>query len=108
MDIKDRFVPYEGFTFDDVLLEPRYSEVLPGDVKVDTWLTPDIKLNIPICSAAMDTVTEGRLAIAVAEGGIGMVHRNISIEGQAKEVDKVKRSESGVIVDPFSSIPRMI
>ncbi len=102
MDIKDRFVPYEGFTFDDVLLEPMYSEVLPGDVKVDTWLTPDIKLNIPICSAAMDTVTEGRLAIAVArEGGIGMVHRNISIEGQAKEVDKVKRSESGVIVDPF-------
>lgn len=102
MDISNRFVPYEGFTFDDVLLEPSYSEVLPGDVKVDTWLTPDIKLNIPICSAAMDTVTEGRLAIAVArEGGIGMVHRNISIEGQAKEVDKVKRSESGVIVDPF-------
>lgn len=98
----EKFVSYEGFTFDDVLLEPRYSEVLPGDVKVDTWLTPEIKLNIPICSAAMDTVTEGRLAIAVArEGGIGIVHRNTSIEGQVKEVDKVKRSESGVIVDPF-------
>ncbi len=98
----EKFVSYEGFTFDDVLLEPRYSEILPGDVKVDTWLTPQIKLNIPICSAAMDTVTEGRLAIAVArEGGIGIVHRNTSIEGQVKEVDKVKRSESGVIVDPF-------
>ncbi|SMG09480.1 IMP dehydrogenase [Dethiosulfovibrio salsuginis] len=98
----EKFVSYEGFTFDDVLLEPRYSEILPGDVKVDTWLTPEIKLNIPICSAAMDTVTEGRLAIAVArEGGIGIVHRNTSIEGQVKEVDKVKRSESGVIVDPF-------
>nr|WP_085543415.1 IMP dehydrogenase [Dethiosulfovibrio salsuginis] len=102
MDMIEKFVSYEGFTFDDVLLEPRYSEILPGDVKVDTWLTPEIKLNIPICSAAMDTVTEGRLAIAVArEGGIGIVHRNTSIEGQVKEVDKVKRSESGVIVDPF-------
>nr|WP_321503835.1 IMP dehydrogenase [uncultured Dethiosulfovibrio sp.] len=102
MDMIEKFVSYEGFTFDDVLLEPRYSEILPGDVKVDTWLTPQIKLNIPICSAAMDTVTEGRLAIAVArEGGIGIVHRNTSIEGQVKEVDKVKRSESGVIVDPF-------
>ena len=102
MNMIEKFVSYEGFTFDDVLLEPRYSEILPGDVKVDTWLTPEIKLNIPICSAAMDTVTEGRLAIAVArEGGIGIVHRNVSIEGQVKEVDKVKRSESGVIVDPF-------
>lgn len=102
MDISNKFVSYEGFTFDDVLLEPRYSQVLPGDVRVDTDLTREIKLNIPICSAAMDTVTEGRLAIAIArEGGIGIIHRNIPIEDQAREVDKVKRSESGVIMDPF-------
>ncbi len=107
MDISNKFVSYEGFTFDDVLLEPRYSEVLPGEVAVDTWLTPEIKLNIPICSAAMDTVTEGRLAIAVArEGGIGIVHRNTPIENQSKEVDKVKRSESGVIIDPFFLHPQ--
>lgn len=102
MDISKKFAPYQGFTFDDVLLEPMYSEVLPAEVRVDSWLTPDIKLNIPICSAAMDTVTEGRLAIALArEGGIGIIHRNVTPDLQAREVDKVKRSESGVIVDPF-------
>lgn len=99
---KDRFATYGGFTFDDVLLEPCYSEVLPAEVCVESWITPEIKVNIPICSAAMDTVTEGRLAIAIArEGGIGIVHRNMPIEEQAFEVDKVKRSEAGVITDPF-------
>lgn len=97
-----KFVGYQGFTFDDVLLVPGYSEVLPADVKVQSLLTPDIAINIPLCSAAMDTVTEGRLGIAIArEGGIGILHRNMSIEAQAIEADKVKRSESGVIVDPF-------
>ena len=102
MNIQEHFAPYQGFTFDDVLLEPQYSEVLPAQVAVDSWITPEIKINIPICSAAMDTVTEGRLAIAIArEGGIGIVHRNLSIDDQAREVDKVKRSEAGVITDPF-------
>ena len=97
-----KFVDYRGFTFDDVLLVPGYSEVLPADVKVQSFLTPDLAINIPLCSAAMDTVTEGRLGIAIArEGGIGILHRNMSIEAQAIEADKVKRSESGVIVDPF-------
>ncbi|MDO4952580.1 MAG: IMP dehydrogenase, partial [Synergistaceae bacterium] len=97
-----KFVDYSGFTFDDVLLVPAYSETLPGDTDLTTWLTPQIKLNVPICSAAMDTVTESQLAIALArEGGIGILHRNLPIELQAAEVDKVKRSESGVIVDPF-------
>ena len=97
-----KFVDYSGFTFDDVLLVPAYSETLPGDADLTTWLTPQIKLNVPICSAAMDTVTEAQLAIALArEGGIGILHRNLPIELQAAEVDKVKRSESGVIVDPF-------
>ncbi|MFP4481697.1 MAG: IMP dehydrogenase [Thermovirgaceae bacterium] len=99
---KDRFVPREGLTFDDMLLVPGYSEVLPSGVKVKSRLTPGIPLNIPICSSAMDTVTEGRLAIALArEGGLGVVHKNMDIEEQVAEVDKVKRSESGVIVDPF-------
>jgi IMP dehydrogenase len=103
---KDKFVEYQGFTFDDVLLVPGYSEVVPAQVDVSTRLTPQISLNIPICSAAMDTVTEGRLAIALArEGGIGILHRNLPIEKQAVEVDKVKRSESGVIVDPFYRHP---
>ncbi|EFQ23786.1 IMP dehydrogenase [Aminomonas paucivorans] len=102
MSWENRFAPYDGFTFDDVLLEPGFSEVLPSRVDVRSRLTPQIDLNIPICSAAMDTVTEGRLAIAMArEGGIGILHRNLPIERQAAEVDKVKRSESGVIVDPF-------
>jgi len=96
----------EGLTFDDVLLVPAYSEVLPRDVDVSTRITREIPLNIPIASAAMDTVTEARLAIALArEGGIGFIHKNMSIERQAEEVDKVKRSESGVIVDPISLSP---
>ena len=101
-----KFVDYRGFTFDDVLLVPGYSEVVPSGVNVATKLTPQIDLNIPICSAAMDTVTEARLAIALArEGGIGILHRNLPLEAQAVEVDKVKRSESGVIVDPFYRHP---
>lgn len=102
MSLESKFVPYEGFTFDDVLLEPAFSEVLPSDVSIKTNLTESITLNIPLCSSAMDTVTEARLAIAMArEGGIGVIHRNMPLEKQAKEVDVVKRSESGVIVDPF-------
>ncbi len=97
----------ESLTFDDVLLVPARSSVLPSEVDVTTRLTREIKLNIPICSAAMDTVTESRMAIAMArEGGIGVIHRNLSIEAQAKEVDKVKRSEHGVIVDPFYLSPQ--
>lgn len=96
----------EGLTFDDVLLIPAKSEILPADVELITNLTKRIKLNIPLVSAAMDTVTESRMAIALArEGGIGIIHKNMSIECQAQEVDKVKRSEHGVIVDPFSLSP---
>src|SRR5579864_324523 len=96
----------EGLTFDDVLLAPAESFVLPGDVSTATKLTAEIALNIPILSAAMDTVTEARLAIALArEGGIGIIHRNLSIEDQAQEVDKVKRSESGMITDPITLEP---
>ena len=92
----------EGLTFDDVLLIPQESHVLPAEVDLRTTLTEGIDLNIPIISAAMDTVTESRLAIAMArEGGMGILHKNMSIEDQAKEVDKVKRSEHGVITDPF-------
>ncbi len=99
---RDRFVPDEGLTFDDMLLVPGYCEVLPSQVRIHSRLTPQISLNIPICSAAMDTVTEGKLAIALArEGGLGIVHKNMSTEEQVAEIDKVKRSESGVIVDPF-------
>ncbi|MDR3332063.1 MAG: IMP dehydrogenase [Synergistaceae bacterium] len=101
-----KFASYKGFTFDDLLLEPGYSEVLPSQVDTGTFLTREIALSAPICSAAMDTVTEARLAIALArEGGIGILHRNLAIEDQAGEVDKVKRSESGVIVDPFYLYP---
>ena len=93
----------EGITFDDVLLVPQYSEVTPNMVSVETHLTKKIKLNIPLMSAGMDTVTEHRMAIAMArQGGIGIIHKNMSIEEQAEEVDKVKRSENGVITDPFS------
>ena len=96
----------EGLTFDDVLLVPGPSQVLPADVQVSTWLTRDIALAIPLVSAAMDTVTESRLAIALArEGGIGIIHRNFSIEEQVAEVDKVKRSEAGMIVAPITLRP---
>ncbi len=96
----------EGITFDDVLLVPAYSEVIPNQVDVSTYLTKKIKLNIPVMSAGMDTVTEHRMAIAMArQGGIGIIHKNMSIEAQADEVDKVKRSENGVITDPFSLSP---
>lgn len=96
----------EGLTFDDVLLSPAYSEVLPREVSTVTQLTKDIKLNIPMVSAAMDTVTEAPLAMALArEGGIGMLHKNMSIERQAEQVRKVKRSESGLIVDPITLSP---
>jgi IMP dehydrogenase len=96
----------EGLTFDDVLLEPARSEVLPTEVDTRTCLTRDIALNIPIVSAAMDTVTESHLAIALAQqGGMGIIHRNMAIERQAEEVDRVKRSESGMIVDPVTIGP---
>ncbi|MCH8941447.1 MAG: IMP dehydrogenase [Bacteroidetes bacterium] len=92
----------EGLTFDDILLVPRKSSVLPREVDISTYLTSEIKLNIPLISAAMDTVTESSMAIALArEGGIGIMHKNISIESQCKEVDRVKRSESGMIRDPI-------
>ena len=95
MKFESKFTSYEGFTFDDVLLEPGASEVLPSDVEVRTNITKNISMNIPLCSAAMDTVTESRLAIAIArEGGIGFIHRNMSVEKQAREVDVVKRSVS--------------
>ena len=96
----------EGITFDDVLLVPAYSEVIPNQVDLSTNLTKKVKLNIPMMSAGMDTVTEYRMAIAMArQGGIGIIHKNMSIEAQADEVDKVKRSENGVITDPFYLSP---
>ena len=96
----------EGLTFDDVLLIPQASNVLPADVELKTQLSDTIKLNLPLISAAMDTVTESRMAIAIArEGGIGIIHKNMSIEDQALQVDKVKRSEHGVITDPFFLAP---
>ena len=96
----------DGITFDDVLLVPAYSEVIPNQVNLETMLTKKIKLKIPMMSAGMDTVTESRMAIAMARhGGIGVIHKNMSIERQAEEVDKVKRSENGVITDPFFLSP---
>ncbi len=96
----------EALTFDDVLLVPAYSEVLPKDVDVSTYITPKIKLNIPLLSAAMDTVTESRMAIAIArEGGLGVIHRNLTLEEQVREVEKVKKSESGMIYDPITVTP---
>lgn len=96
----------ESLTFDDVLITPRYSEVLPSEVDVSTMLTREIRLNIPILSAAMDTVTESEMAISMArQGGVGIIHRNLSPKDQAREVDRVKRSESGMIVDPITIGP---
>ena len=104
-DYTSKFVK-EGLTFDDVLLIPAESNVLPAQVDISTWLTKKIKLNTPIMTAAMDTVTEAEMAIAIArEGGIGIIHKNMSIERQAEMVDRVKRSENGVIVDPFFLAP---
>jgi IMP dehydrogenase len=97
---------FEGLTFDDVLLVPDRSDVLPYETDTATQFTRNIRLQIPLCSAAMDTVTEASLAIALAQqGGIGVIHKNLSIERQAEEVDKVKRSESGMIVDPVTIRP---
>ncbi|MDP9308309.1 MAG: IMP dehydrogenase, partial [Actinomycetota bacterium] len=102
----DRKFAREGLTFDDVLLVPAESAVLPNEVSTETRLTRRISLEIPVISAAMDTVTEARLAIALArEGGLGILHRNLSIEDQVAEVDKVKRSESGMIVEPVTLPP---
>ena len=101
-DNRDRFFG-EGLTFDDVLLMPGFSQVLPRDVDIKTRLTKDITLNVPLLSAAMDTVTEAGLAMALArEGGLGILHKNMTIEKQAEQVRKVKRSESGLILDPIT------
>src|SRR5689334_3126592 len=100
------FDQFEALTFDDVLIVPGYTEVLPNETDTHTQLTPTIRLNIPLLSAAMDTVTEARLAIALSrEGGMGILHRNMSPETQAAEVDKVKRSQAGMIVDPITLSP---
>src|SRR5882672_2211325 len=99
-------IAYQGITFDDVLLEPGYSDVLPRDADVRTQLTRNIPLNLPIVASPMDTVTESELAIALAqEGGIGIIHKNMPIHMQAREVDKVKRSENGIITDPITLTP---
>jgi len=96
----------EGLTFDDVLLQPRASDILPAEANLNTRLTREISLNVPLISAAMDTVTEARLAIVMAQiGGIGVIHRNLSIDEQAEEVRKVKRFESGMVVDPVTIHP---
>ncbi|MFB0924266.1 MAG: IMP dehydrogenase, partial [Vicingaceae bacterium] len=103
MDNQSGKIIGEGLTYDDVLMVPAYSEILPRDVNVSTQFTKGITLNIPIVSAAMDTVTESKLAIAIAhEGGIGVLHKNMSIEAQAEKVRIVKRSESGMIQDPVT------
>src|SRR5262245_57076725 len=99
-------IAYQGITFDDVLLEPAYSDVVPREVDVRTRLTRSITLNLPILSSPMDTVTESDLAIALAqEGGLGVIHKNMSIAHQTREVDKVKRSENGIITDPITLPP---
>jgi IMP dehydrogenase len=101
-----RELPVEALTFDDVLITPGHSEVHPNDVDLKTRLCRGIEMNIPVTAAAMDTVTESRLAIAVAQaGGVGVIHKNLTIEAQAEEVDKVKRSEAGMIVDPVTMRP---
>jgi len=103
MPIKESKFFGDGLTYDDVLLVPAYSEVLPRDTQLKTKFTRKIELKVPIISAAMDTVTESAMAIAIArEGGIGVIHKNMSIEQQAKEVRKVKRSENGMIQDPVT------
>src|SRR5436309_3083818 len=100
------FDHFEALTFDDVLIVPGYTEVLPNETDTSTQLTPTLCLPIPLLSAAMDTVTEARLAIALSrEGGLGILHRNMSPELQATEVDKVKRSQAGMIVDPITLTP---
>ena len=105
MEFNSKFVK-EGLTFDDVLLIPAESDVLPADVSLETQLTKNIRLNIPVMTAAMDTVTESRMAIAIArEGGLGVIHKNMSIEAQVQEVDKVKRSENGIITNPMFLAP---
>ncbi len=96
----------DGITFDDILLIPNYSNVLPHQVELSTKLTKNLKINIPFMSAGMDTVTESQMAVAIArQGGLGIIHKNMTIEKQAEEVDRVKRSENGVITDPFSLSP---
>ena len=109
MELKEQYsgrIIGEGLTFDDVLLVPAESDVLPADVDLSTYLTKKVRLNIPVMSAAMDTVTEYRMAIAIArEGGIGVIHKNMSIDMQAEQVDLVKRSENGVITNPFALTP---
>src|SRR5437764_5018330 len=103
--MQDR-IAYQGITFDDVLLEPAYSDVVPRDVDVRTQLTRNVRINIPILSSPMDTVTESELAIALAqEGGVGVIHKNLSVAAQTREVDKVKRSENGIITDPVTLPP---
>ena len=103
MSFTEERIALEGLTFDDVLLIPAYSEVLPREVDLSTRFSRNISLNIPIVSAAMDTVTEAPMAIALArEGGIGVIHKNMSIQAQAAEVRKVKRAENGMIVDPIT------
>jgi IMP dehydrogenase len=102
----DRFAAYPGLTFDDVLLEPRYSEVVPAEVDVGTQLTKQISLNVPLLSSPMDTVTESEMAIALAQqGGVGVIHKNMSVERQTEEVDKVKRSANGIISNPETLPP---
>src|SRR5437762_714727 len=99
-------ITIQGITFDDVLLEPRLSSVVPADVNVNTRLTRRITLNIPLLSSPMDTVTEHEMAIALAqEGGLGVIHKNMSIDRQTEEVDKVKRSANGIIFDPVTLPP---
>src|SRR5712671_419809 len=99
-------IAYQGVTFDDVLLEPAFSDVIPKEVDVRTQLTSRIRLNIPILSSPMDTVTESDLAIALAqEGGLGVIHKNMSVAQQTVEGDKVKRSENGIITDPITLPP---
>ncbi|MCL5992082.1 MAG: IMP dehydrogenase, partial [Bacteroidetes bacterium] len=103
MKLEQEKIRHEGITFDDVLIVPSYSEILPKDTNLETRLTKKIKLHIPILSAAMDTVTEAEMAVALArEGGLGVIHKNMSIEKQADNVDRVKRSESGMILKPIT------